>query len=411
MMESAPAPEAPAKILRLIARLNIGGPAKHVSWLTARLDPRRYTTVLAAGRVEGNEEDMGYFARELGVTPVLLRNVRRSLGPFDLAGLREVYALLRREQPALLHTHASKAGFLGRTAALLINCARRLAGRPRLRVVHTFHGHTFHSYHGPLLNRAILAVERFLARFATDAIVVISPNQQDEINRVFRIGRPDQFRIVPLGLDLDPYAEIRRYRGRFRALFNLPPDALVVGIVGRLTAVKNHLRFLEIAARLRREHGDLCARHQLRFAIIGDGELRDALEARARELNLFPAVVFTGNIRNQFDYLADLEILALTSDNEGTPLTIIEAMACGIPVIATDVGGVRDLLGRDERGLLVGKTDVAGFAGQLAALVGDPARRQALAEKGLQYVRVNHSLERLVGDLDRLYQELLTAKD
>ena len=136
-----------------------------------------------------------------------------------------------------------------------------------------------------------------------------------------------------------------------------------------------------------------------------------ALETRARELGLFPAVVFTGNIRNQFDYLADLEILALTSDNEGTPLTIIEAMACGIPVIATDVGGVRDLLGRDERGLLVGKTDVAGFVSRLAELIADPARRQALADKGLAYVRVNHSLERLVGDLDRLYEELLAAPE
>lgn len=392
------------KVVRLIARLNVGGPAKHVTWLTAQLNPARYRSVLACGRVEDNEEEMTTFVHGHGVTPQYLRWLRRSLGPHDLPALLETLALLWREQPAIIHTHTAKAGFVGRAAALLYNCGRRLCGRPRARVFHTFHGHTFRGYHAPWLNRVILAVERFLARCATDGIIVISPRQREEILNTYRIGRAGQYHIIPLGLDLSAYERLGEKRGQLRELFHLPATATVIGIVGRLTAIKNHRRFLAVAARLREQHPDLCARHNLRFAIIGDGELRQQLETEARALGLQPDLFFTGNLDDQLAYLPDLAILALTSDNEGTPLTIIEAMACGIPVVAGNVGGVADLLGDNERGLLVPHADIDAFADALARLLAQPDTAKSLAARGQAFVREHYTVARLLRDIDTLYQ-------
>ncbi|HNW92921.1 MAG TPA: glycosyltransferase [bacterium] len=395
---------APARrtVVRLIARLNVGGPAKHVTWLTARLDPARYRSVLACGQVEGNEDEMTAFVAAQGVTPCYLRWLRRSLGPHDLPALCEALALLWREQPDIIHTHTAKAGFVGRSAALIYNLLRFCCGRPRARVFHTFHGHTFRGYHSPRLNRIILAIERFLAR-STDAIITISPRQRDEICGTFAIGRPEQYRVIPLGLDLSAYAQAAAQRGRLRAMFHLPADAAVIGIVGRLTAIKNHRRFLAVCARLRERHAALCARRRVRFAIIGDGELRQPLETEARALGLEPDLFFTGNLDDQLVYLPDLAVLTLTSDNEGTPLTIIEALACSVPVVAGDVGGVADLLGASERGLLVCHDDIDAYADALAALLDDEPLAARLAERGRDYVLARHSVERLVGDIDRLY--------
>jgi len=394
------------KVIRLIARLNVGGPAKHVTWLTAHLDPARYNSLLVTGRVEENEIEMDYFVRASGVKPFYLDNLRRSIGSSDLLGFWEIFNLLIREKPDILHTHASKAGFLGRLAALIINLGRRLMFQRPIRIVHTFHGHTFHGYHSPLMNRIILFIERVLARLSTDTIIVISPLQQDEIFKTYRIGRPHQFRLIPLGLDLEPYHNINQQKGRFKNLFGLSPETMIIGIVGRLTSIKNHRRFLAICAHLNQHYGELLMHQQVRFAIIGDGELRNGLEDEAQQLGLRALVLFSGNIENQLDYLPDLDILALTSDNEGTPLTIIEAMACGIPVIATAVGGVPDLLADGQRGFLIDKDDVEEYARQLAQLLSQPEVRADFGGRGKEFVSHAHSLQRLLNDIDELYCNL-----
>ncbi len=217
------------------------------------------------------------------------------------------------------------------------------------------------------------------------------------------MGRPEQFRIIPLGLELSPFDRLDAYRGRLRALFHVAEESFIIGIVGRLTAIKNHRRFLAVCARLRERHGELCRARQVRFAVIGDGELRQPLETEARTLGLLPDLFVSGNLDDPLVYLADLSALVLTSDNEGTPLTIIEAMACGIPVVAGDVGGVADLLGDSERGLLVPHDDSDAFADALARLLQDATLAQQCAQRGREFVRRQYAVERLVRDIDALY--------
>jgi glycosyltransferase involved in cell wall biosynthesis len=264
--------------------------------------------------------------------------------------------------------------------------------------VHTFHGHVFHGYYSRWKTRMFLAIERFLARVNTDRIVVLSEQQLREIRDEFRIGRAEQFVVVPLGIA--PYPAFGHPLPAPRG-----EGPLVVGIVGRLTAIKNHDVFLRVAARLR----DVA-----RFAIYGNGAERAQLERRAAALGLGDRIVFAGT-RDVGEIYESLDILALTSRNEGTPLAIIEAMAAGRPVIATAVGGVVDLLGAveqrmdgfdiRERGVTAASDDEAGFAAGLGLLLHDAALRTRLAERGRAYVERTHAKERLVADIIGVYRE------
>jgi glycosyltransferase involved in cell wall biosynthesis len=307
----------PLRVARIIDRLNVGGPAKHVTWLTAGLDRSRFETELIIGRVPPGEGDMGYFAAAAGLSPLLIEDMSRELSLRDLVVVFKLFAALRRFQPAIVHTHKSKAGAVGRVAAFLYKWAApsALRLRPRAcRIVHTYHGHTFHSYFGPLKGRLFLLIERLLARLCTDRIVVVSEQQRREIAETFGVGRPEQFRVIPLGIDV---SEIGERRGALRAELGVGEREILVGIVGRLTEVKNHEMFLQAAARVS---------EPARFAIVGDGHLRAALEASARTLGLSDLVHFTGFLTRAADSYPDFDIVALTSLNEGTPVTLIEAV-------------------------------------------------------------------------------------
>jgi len=293
-----------------------------------------------------------------------------------------------------------------------------LAGKPRrCRFVHTYHGHVFHSYYGKFKTRLFLAVERFLARFATDRIVVISEQQRREINEVFRVGRREQFAVIPLGIDLSTYASWRDRRPRLRAELKVKDQDLLIGIVGRLTEIKNHRLFLEAAALLKETFGS-----RVRFVVIGDGNLRRDLEEQAKSLGLDNDVSFLGTRNDPENFYPALDIVALTSLNEGTPLTLIEAMANARPVVVTSVGGVVDLLGdpllpvsqNDEavgyricqRGVSVPSGDASGFARGLARLIEEPELRDRLGRIGFEFVTRNYAKERLLTDIAELYREL-----
>ena len=417
------------KIVRVIARLNVGGPARHVAWLTAGLGRYGYDSTLVCGTVPPGEDDMSEFARALGVEPVRIPEMSREISPKDLISIWKLYRLLCRVRPDIVHTHTAKAGTVGRVAGLLYRylTPSALIGRPRrCRFVHTYHGHIFHSYYGPAKTRLFLAIERALARWATDRIIVISPQQRREIHERFGVGRAEQFAIIPLGLDLGPFADwsARREGARRELLLRsgAAADALLVGIVGRLTEIKNHRLFLRAAAR----YLTLCRderRSDVRFIIIGDGHLRRDLEDEARALGIGPAVHFTGTRNDPENFYAALDIVALTSRNEGTPLTLIEAMACERAVVATEVGGVGDLLGtaRDlqlgeegykicERGVLVRPDDEQGFSLALDRLIEDAALRRELGYRARLFVERAHSLDRLLADVARLYAELLAEE-
>ncbi len=399
----------------IIARLNVGGPARHVIWLTEGLQSAGYETLLAAGVVPPGEDDMSYLATAAGVTPFIIPEMSREISLKDALTTWKLFRLMVRERPELVHTHTAKAGTVGRVAGLMYRwlTPAALIGKPRpCRFVHTYHGHVFHSYYGRLKTRLFLAIERSLARLITDRIVVISHQQRHEINEVFRVGRSEQFAVIALGLDLSGYANPQQRRPRLRAELHASEDTMLIGIVGRLTEIKNHRLFLQAAALLKSAIGS-----GARFVIIGDGRLRGELEAQAKMLALDEDVLFLGTRNDPEDFYPALDIVALTSLNEGTPLTLIEAMANARPIIATAVGGVVDLLGpavsaQDgyticERGLMVESGDAEAFARGLRHLIEDAKLRQTIGESGPEFVAVNYGKDRLLRDTAELYAELM----
>jgi glycosyltransferase involved in cell wall biosynthesis len=403
-------------ILRIIARLNVGGPARHVVWLTESLQDSEFDTTLIAGTVPPGEEDMSFFADQHGVKPVLIEEMSRELSIKDAVSIFKIYREMRRRSPAIVHTHTAKAGTVGRVAALAYKWLTwsTLLGRPRkVSVVHTFHGHVFHSYYGRRKTRLFIRIERVLARVATDKIIVISPQQRDEIAS-FGVGSAEQFAVVPLGIELAPLAAHATGRGERRTEFGADEGDFVVGFVGRLTEIKNVSHLLKVAAahKEQKKAGDA----SLKFVIIGDGGLRSELEREAEALGIWDLLTFIGNRTDAESYYAGLDALALTSKNEGTPLSLIEAMAAGVPVISTGVGGVVDLLGQEidkhdgytvcERGVRVDTVAAEDFLAGLLRLTADPQLRSKLTEAASEYVRTVYSKDRLVADIRALYREL-----
>lgn len=418
------------KILRIIARLNVGGPARHVVWLTQGLKPEGYETLLVAGVVPPGEDDMSYIAAAAGVQPITLPEMSREISLKDAVTIWKLFRLMRRERPDIVHTHTAKAGTVGRVAGLMYRwlTPAALAGHSRhCSFVHTYHGHVFHSYYGRLKTRLFLGIERFLARLATDRIIVVSEQQRREINEEFRVGRRKQFAVIPLGIDMSAYASWQSGHRRVRAELNADDDQVLIGIVGRLTEIKNHRLFLQAAAVLNLLKKTNASK--VRFVIIGDGNLRSDLEEQAKSLRLSDDVSFLGTRNDPEDFYPALDIVALTSLNEGTPLTLIEAMANARPVIATSVGGVVDLLGaaiqdarqesrKDEmtvgyqlceRGVSVASGDEDGFAQGLARLIEDRKLRTELGARGLEFVTKNYAKERLLRDVSDLYRELTNS--
>lgn len=413
------------KIVRVIARLNVGGPAKHVVWLTSGLRGTDCESLLVAGTVPDGEEDMSYFAAEHSVEPFLIAEMSREVSLKDALTIWKLYRLFCRERPDIVHTHTAKAGTVGRVAGFIYRwfTLSTLIGRPRQCLfVHTYHGHIFHSYYGPLKTRLFLLIEKTLARLITNRIIVVSEQQRAEIQERFGVGQPNQFVVIPLGLDLGRFGEWQNRRQTFRNELGIKDEELLVGIVGRLTEIKNHELFLRAVAGLKQRLASIKFGSRIRFVVIGDGNLRNKLETQARSLGLVEDVIFAGNRRDPENFYAALDIVSLTSFNEGTPLTLIEAMANARPVVATAVGGVVDLLGevvdKDQvdryrvcqRGISVPSGDADAFAAGLLRLIEDTNLRKDLGERGLSYVTGNHSKERLLNDMRALYDELLQRR-
>lgn len=398
------------RVVRVIDRLNIGGPAKHVTWLTAGLDPEEFETTLIAGVVSVGEGDMSYFARAAGVEPLVIEKMSRELSLGDLIVVFKLVREMLRLKPQIVHTHKAKAGAVGRVAALIYKWLTPSAFwlRPRdCRIVHTYHGHIFHSYYGAAKTKLFIAIERALARLCTDRIVTISEQQRDEICLEFKVGRYEQFEVIPLGIDFN---EIIARRGQFREEIEVGIDQPLVGIVGRLCEVKNHSMLIESVVKLKEEGMDA------RFVIIGDGHLRGQLEKRASELEVADRCVFTGFRDDAASLYADFDVAALTSLNEGTPLTLIEAMSCGCAVASTEVGGVVDLMGERkenhdgftvwDHGVTAPSQDVGAFANALKYLIQHSEVRREMGACGRAFALSQLSRERLTNDIEKLYRSL-----
>ena len=392
------------RILRVIARLNVGGPAIHVSLATAGLRSRGYDTRLLAGSVGPGEGDMSYVARARGVDVEHVDGLGREIRPgADLRALSHLGRALREHRPHVLHTHTAKAGTLGRIAARFY---RPAAGAPRLRVVHTFHGHVLQGYFGAAKNAVFRFVERRLAA-RTDRLVVPSQRIADEL-LALGVGRREKYAVVPLGFDLAPFLAVGPRDPSaphpFRASLGIPADASAIGIVGRLTAVKNHRMFIQAASRLPRR-----TRTPLHFVLVGDGELRADLEAFARTKGLADVVHFAGWQKDLAAVYRELDVVALTSVNEGTPVSLIEAMASGRAVVSTGVGGVPDVVKDGETGLLVSVTRDDLFAVAMGRLADDAELRGRLAAAAREDAAKRFGVDRLLDDLDSLYRSLVTA--
>lgn len=377
-------------VLRIITRLNIGGPSRHALLLSAALPSHGYSTHLAWGAISPGE---GQVAVPTDVPNTHVPDLRREIRPgTDIRAFRELRRLARSRGPEIVHTHLAKAGALGRLAA-------RRARVPV--VVHTYHGHVLQGYFSPPASRAILLAEQRLAR-RTDALIAVSEQIRDGLVSL-GVGRPEQWRVIPLGLDLSELLRPLPEPATARRSLSLPDTGPTVGIVGRLTAIKDHATFLRAAARIAHAHPDVT------FVVAGDGELRPSLERAARDL-LGDRCRFLGWVMDLPTLYAALDVALLTSRNEGTPVALIEAAASGRPVVATRVGGVADVVVEGRTGHLAPPGDAAAIAGHVLRLLADPGEATALGAAGREWVAGRFGVDRLANDLALLYQELLAAK-
>ena len=379
----------------MIARLNMGGPALHVAYLSAGLARRGYETTLVAGSLARGEGSMAYVAEELGVEVVHLDALSREIAPIrDLLSIFRLARLIREQRPRILHTHTAKAGAVGRLAALLAGDAR-----PEV-VLHTYHGHVLRGYFGPLKSTAFRLLERLLARVTT-RLIAVSPQVRDDLVAL-GVAPAERFSVVRLGIELDERLETEVPGTDARARLGIAPQQFVVGWVGRMTGVKRTDDVLEALLLLRERGIDAV------LLMVGDGPDRDHVEERAADLGIVRHCLFLGYQEDVSGWYRAFDALILPSANEGTPVVVIEALAAGCPVVATSVGGVPDVVREGIDGFLVPPRDTEALAERLTRLAEDPELRARMGAAGRQSVPPRYAVDRLVGDIDELYRSLLS---
>jgi glycosyltransferase involved in cell wall biosynthesis len=392
-------------IARVIARLNIGGPAIQAILMTEAFRQKGYRSILLTGEVPASEGSMEYMALDRDIIPIKIGTMSRSISWHkDLTALWQLIRILYREKPDVIHTHTAKAGTLGRLAAIATGVPVR---------VHTFHGHVFQGYFSPSVTRIFLRIERFLARH-TDCIVAVSDSQKHELAQVYRIAPAEKISVIPVGFDLDPFLVVNGRVGTFRNSLGCGTDTFLVGWVGRLTAIKDPGLFLRCARHLDGRSRDL------HFVLIGDGDLRKHCEDQIDAAALGHTVSVAGWQQHLDRIYADVDLVVLTSINEGTPVALLEAMASGKAFVSTDVGGVRDLMAGPsikqggfevfENGILAPR-DGKVLAHAVAYLMDNPETRRAMGQAGRNFVNARFSSQRLADDLESLYLSLARSKE
>lgn len=393
-----PVTDSPIKVLRIIARLNVGGPSIQVVSLTRRLEPLGYRTVLLRGFESPDEGSMDYLACEMGVRPIRVPGLRREIGLHDLRALWETMRWIRRFRPKVMHTHTAKAGTIGRLAAILT------PGWTPPVVVHTFHGHVLRGEFSARGSKLAALVERSLARHA-DRLIAVSDEIKDDLVD-FGVAPPEQIEVVHLGFDLSPFTDNtpRReaVRRATRERLGIPLDARVVTVIARVVKVKRIDRFLAMA----RELADL---EDVWFLVAGDGNLRAELAQSNDAKALGHRLVWAGFERDVPGICFASDVVALTSDNEGTPVCLIEAQAAGLPVVSTQVGGARTVVLDGATGRIVSQ-DAEAIAAAVRSLLENADLRATYGHRGRSHVLATFSVERLVADIARLYGQLLNEK-
>jgi glycosyltransferase involved in cell wall biosynthesis len=385
------------KVLRIINRFNIGGPTYNATFLTRFLSDD-FETLLIGGLPEKGESDSLHILEEYGVEPILLPEMKRKPNFFsDRKALKKIKEIIAEYKPDIVHTHASKAGALGRKAALDMKVPV---------VVHTFHGHVFHSYFGKVKTELYKFIERKLAQKST-GIIAISDLQKKELVNTYQIAHESKVNVIPLGFDLEKFnRNLSEKRKIVRDKFQINEGQIAIAIIGRLAPIKNHSLFLESVDLL---HGQ--TEKKLVFFIVGDGELRDVIAQKVSELTKKGVDIrMTSWIKDINEFNAGMDIICLTSNNEGTPVSIIEAQASQVPVVSTNVGGVQNVMIDNETGFIVPKNNARIFADKLLVLIENEALRNEMGRKGWAFVKERFHFERLVKEMEHYYKELLTKE-
>jgi len=391
------------KILRILNRFNLGGPTYNAAYLTKYLSSD-FETLLVGGMKDDSEDSSEYILEKLGIKPVIIPEMKRSINPVnDIKSFQKIVKIINEFKPDIVHTHASKAGTIGRLAAL--RCKVPV-------IVHTFHGHVFHSYFSNYKTELIKSIEQGLAK-RSSKIIAISNSQKYELTEKYHITHPDKIQVIPLGFDLDRFRiDTDEKRKAFRQKYRIQDDEIAIGIIGRLVPVKNHDLFLNAVKYVK----ERCNK-KIRAFIIGDGESMDDLKHKTRELNIdfidftkneeIATLTFTSWIKN-IDYAyAGLDIVALTSRNEGTPVSLIEAQAANKPIVTTNVGGIENIVLPNRTALLTRNGGAEDYADKLLNLVADDSLRIKMTQQGWDHVKNKFHYSRLINDMSDLYFGLL----
>ncbi len=386
------------KVLRIINRFNIGGPTYNATFLTRFLNDD-FETLLIGGLPEEGEADSLHIPREYRIEPTILEEMKRIPNfKSDREAYLKIKQIIKDFKPDIVHTHASKAGALGRKAAFA--CKVPI-------VVHTFHGHVFHSYFGVLKTKIFKFIERRLAKKST-GIIAISEIQKNELTKIHNICEASKVKVIPLGFDLSKFQDnIVEKRRLVREKYSISDDEVAVAIIGRLSPIKNHAFFFQVVENLLKK-----GIQKVKFFVVGDGELLSEIELKTAEINSkFGEKIFmTSWIKDIATFNAGMDVICLTSDNEGTPVSLIEAQASNVAVISTNVGGVKDIMLNGKTGFVVEKGDLNNYIEKLGILIENDEIRRLMSQSSWDFVKEKFSYSRLVKDMENYYYELLKNK-
>ena len=390
------------RVLRIINRFNLGGPTYNVGYLSKYMEDE-FETLLVGGMKDKSEGSSEFIIEKLGLRPIIIPEMKREIDfKLDRIAYKKIKKIIEEFKPDIVHTHASKAGAIGRLAAYKMKVPI---------ILHTFHGHVFHSYFGKAKTTLYKQVEKYLAKKSTK-LIAISDIQKQEISGIHKIAPSNKFEVIPLGFDLQRFQDNHsEKRSAFRGKYKVEDNEVAIGIVGRLVPIKNHILFLKAIKYLQDS-----SPKKIRAFIVGDGELKKAIEQNCKDLGLNfgtgeenKHVTFTSWITDVTFVYPGLDIVALTSLNEGTPVSLIEAQAANLPIVSTNVGGIENVIIEGETALLSDVTNELAFFENLALVVNDSRLRKSMQQCGWNHVQSKFSYNRLAFDMKQLYFELLEA--
>lgn len=388
------------RVLRIINRFNLGGPTYNAAYLSKYLSDD-FETLLVGGEKDESEDSSLHILENLDLKPIIIPEMQRSINfKNDRIAYRKIKQLIEEFKPDIVHTHASKAGALGRLAASKMNVPV---------IIHTFHGHVFHSYFNKSITAFYKSVERSLAK-KSSKIIAISDIQKEELGSIHKICPLDKIEVIPLGFDLNRFTiNKEQKREEFRSTWKIANDEIAIGIIGRLVPIKDHIFFLRVAKEILNKTSK-----KVKFIIIGDGEEKDHLVDFCSQNNLKfdyitptgSSILFTSWIKDVDIALAGLDIVTLTSLNEGTPVSLIEAQAAGKPIVSTNVGGIENVVIPNKTALLSEVNDFESFSSHLLQLIDNNEMREQFSNNG-NHVFEKFHYTRLVKDIEALYNKLL----